>query len=800
MEFLRSHQLDIMLILIGICGIQALFVMLSKTLSRKRKCALFSLEMSAMLLLIFDRFAYIFRGDVSQLGFWMVRISNFLVFFFSITILYAFNSYHIDLVRNEGGVKNCPVTLRICKVLTFFGIVLLVVSQFTNLYYSFDEHNCYARGKWIALSYVCPIGMLLLQLIEVLRDFKRLRKLIVVPLLFFTILPVIATILQMFMYGISLTNIASCGMVIMIYIFSLIDLNDTAGKAKAREIELLKEEQKKMGELFEQTATALANAIDAKDKYTHGHSMRVAEYSQRIARYAGRDEKFCSEVYFAGLLHDVGKIGVPVDIINKDGKLTDEEYAEIKKHPIIGRQILSSISRSPYLSIGANYHHERYDGRGYPDGLKGDDIPDIARIIAVADAYDAMTSKRSYRDPIPQHKVREEIVKGIGYQFDPEFAKIMLHLIDVDTEYQMKEREQVQELAGKNILECDGNRSSFSEGLRLTENISRFRMRCRSQDGFNPADSVFSLILFDSLDGRIHIGDDQEKEMVYTEFAEIHFDGSSLKKDARKIQSSIKKERDGWNGMYRDGIDFEGEAVKFKDHVQIRISCAYQTATVTVALRDSSRFTYMSLTGAHCVFSNVEFIKTEDGIGPGYITRIADEVSYIDGPAGDIPNVQVNGWKTSASQAVPIVDGMTISFHSKSLPTARLIWHCPFVTIFYSDDKIPDGKNYCEFVCVRFDGENWEGTNVADNSILINKTDDFENWQKWKELNKAGLDCTVKLRRQGKKITLVTENGGIAIRSVTTVKVETPEIYVALTGDQCAITNIRIRQALKTLF
>ncbi len=793
MEFLRSHQLDIMLILIGICGIQALFVVLAKALSKKRKFALLSLELSAMFLLIADRCAYIYRGDMSQLGFWMVRISNFLLFFFPITILHAFNSYHIDLVRNEGGVKNCPLSLRICKVLTFVGIVSLIVSQFTDFYYYFDEQNRYVRGRGMAFSYICPIGIIVLQFIEVVRDFKRLRKLLVVPLLIFTIIPALATIFQVFMYGVSLINIASCGMVIVVYIFSLADLNDTVTKAKAREIQILKDEQKKMGELFEQTATALANAIDAKDKYTHGHSMRVAEYSQRIARFAGRDEKFCSEVYFAGLLHDVGKIGVRVDIINKDGKLTDEEYAEIKKHPTIGKQILSSISRSPYLSIGANYHHERYDGRGYPDGLKGDDIPEIARIIAVADAYDAMTSKRSYRDPIPQHKVREEIVKGMGYQFDPVFAKIMLHLIDVDTEYQMKEREQVQELAGKNVLECDENRSAFSEGLRLTDYVTRFKMRCRSQDGFNPADSVFSFILFDSLDGRIHIGDGQEKEMVYTEFAEIHFDGSSIKRDARKIQSDIKKERDGWNGMYRNGIDFEGEAVKFRDHIQIKISCAYQTAVVTVALQDSIRFAYMSLTGAHCVFSNVEFDKTEESIGAGYISRIADEVSYIDGPEGDIPNVQIDGWKTSASQAVPVVDGMTISFHSKSLPTARLIWHCPFVTIFYSDDMIPGGKNYREFVCVRFDGENWEGTNVADNSILINKTDDFESWQKWKELNKAGLDCTVKLRRQGKKITVVTENGGIAIRSVTTIKVETPEIYVALTGDQCAITNIRIK-------
>ena len=147
----------------------------------------------------------------------------------------------------------------------------------------------------------------------------------------------------------------------------------------------------------------------------------------------------CEEIYFAALLHDVGKIGVDDRIINKDGKLNDEEFAQIKLHPIYGSQILSQIHQSPNLYIGARNHHERYDGKGYPDGLKGEDIPELARIIGVADAYDAMTSKRSYRDPMPQERVREEIVKGSGKQFDPQFAEIMLHQIDLDTDYTMKE-------------------------------------------------------------------------------------------------------------------------------------------------------------------------------------------------------------------------------------------------------------------------------------------------------------------------------------------------------------------------
>jgi HD-GYP domain-containing protein (c-di-GMP phosphodiesterase class II) len=182
--------------------------------------------------------------------------------------------------------------------------------------------------------------------------------------------------------------------------------------------------------MFEQTAQALATAIDAKDTYTHGHSTRVAALSRQIAKEAGFTEKDCDQVYFAGLLHDVGKIGISNEIINKAGKLTDEEFAQIKLHPILGYQILSIIKESPSLSIGAHYHHERYDGRGYPDGLSGEDIPEIARIIAVADACDAMSSNRSYRNRLTQAEVRDELIDGIGTQFDPRFAEIMARMVE----------------------------------------------------------------------------------------------------------------------------------------------------------------------------------------------------------------------------------------------------------------------------------------------------------------------------------------------------------------------------------
>jgi response regulator RpfG family c-di-GMP phosphodiesterase len=185
---------------------------------------------------------------------------------------------------------------------------------------------------------------------------------------------------------------------------------------------------------------SLAAAIDAKDTYTNGHSGRVAEYSREIARRYGYSGQRLNEIYMMGLLHDVGKIGVPDAVINKPGKLTDEEFKLIKEHPAKGAGILGKIKDMPRLADGARWHHERFGGGGYPDGLKGEDIPEEARIIAVADSYDAMTSRRSYRDSLPQDYVRNEILSGSGSQFDPQFAKIMISMIDEDKDFNLREK------------------------------------------------------------------------------------------------------------------------------------------------------------------------------------------------------------------------------------------------------------------------------------------------------------------------------------------------------------------------
>jgi HD-GYP domain-containing protein (c-di-GMP phosphodiesterase class II) len=176
------------------------------------------------------------------------------------------------------------------------------------------------------------------------------------------------------------------------------------------------------------TVRALTAAIDAKDPYTRGHSERVGLLTRQIAEAMGFDRAMVAEAHLAGLLHDVGKIGVPESVLCKAGKLDDEEFDWIKQHPVIGHRILQDIEPLAPMLPGVLHHHERIDGRGYPDGLAGRDIPLIARIIAVADGFDAMSSNRAYRDGMPREKVRAILIEGRNTQWDADVVNRFLTL------------------------------------------------------------------------------------------------------------------------------------------------------------------------------------------------------------------------------------------------------------------------------------------------------------------------------------------------------------------------------------
>ena len=203
----------------------------------------------------------------------------------------------------------------------------------------------------------------------------------------------------------------------------LIDLQIITNLEKAQLYDRLRQ-------TFVDSIESMASAIDAKDIYTQGHCQRVSQNALMIGRYIGLKPDQLESLKYAGILHDIGKIGIKDSILNKQGPLDDEEYKIMKSHPVVGDNILKQISTlDESIRDGAKYHHERYDGKGYLEGLRGEDIPLFARILAIADTYDAMTTTRSYRKGLPPEIALQEIDKGKGTQFDPELAEVFIKLM-----------------------------------------------------------------------------------------------------------------------------------------------------------------------------------------------------------------------------------------------------------------------------------------------------------------------------------------------------------------------------------
>ena len=209
----------------------------------------------------------------------------------------------------------------------------------------------------------------------------------------------------------------------------ILELEDLHRNLQAK----IAEKTRQYQDLALESIFAIVHIIEAKDEITEGHSVRVAGYSMALARAMGYSEDEVDQVYQTGLLHDVGKIGIPDLILKKEGKLTREEYGEIKEHTSIGGNILAAIETMDYLAAGAKYHHERYDGTGYPNGLAGDEIPEIGRIIAVADVFDALVSKRHYKEPMDVASAKAELLKGSGTQFDPNIVQVFIKLLEDGT-------------------------------------------------------------------------------------------------------------------------------------------------------------------------------------------------------------------------------------------------------------------------------------------------------------------------------------------------------------------------------
>ena len=398
-------------------------------------------------------------GALSVKYSWGVFANHFFNFFYFfsaalvsyIFLMYVFSFYYKDDRAEKLRKKGFNQII----FLSFAG--LLVVNLFTGILFYFDAEGAYTHGPLYLLTLIIPAFFFLQAAVFILMHRKFYSRAEIILLLFFTLFVSAWPAVQALFFPYYLTNFfIGTFMVFLILItietpdeqelFVTIErldrIKSELEEKVAEENRILEERENKLSNLTMQMMSALTKAVDAKDRYTSGHSSRVAYYSRLLSKQLGMSKEEQDDIYKMGLLHDVGKIGVPRKIINKPGRLTDEEFDIMRSHPVKGYEILSRITAMPGISKGARWHHERPDGKGYPDRLKAEDIPFEAKIIAVADSYDAMTSFRSYRGVMPQEAVREQIVKGRGTQFDEKVADAMLVLIDEDRDYLMREPER----------------------------------------------------------------------------------------------------------------------------------------------------------------------------------------------------------------------------------------------------------------------------------------------------------------------------------------------------------------------
>ena len=360
----------------------------------------------------------------------LAAISGFLFIYY----IYAYSSMDQEDLRRRNLFN---------LTLLAIDFILLATNPYTGWVFTYDRYGNYIHNfLFVPVAYGFPILFFIIGSLYMMLHHERYKKSQLITMVLAIMIAAVLFFLQMLYFDDVLITffIASIG-ILVVYLSletpeheRLVQATHELKEAKARETMLAAQER-----LSKEVMLALSKAVDAKDHYTNGHSERVAEYAREIAKRMGKSEKEQDEIYELGLLHDIGKIGISEEIINKKGRLTDEEFDEIKKHTIIGWDILKTISEIPWLSKGARWHHERYDGKCYPDGLSGEDIPEEARIICVADCYDAMTSKRSYSEPRKQSEARAEIVRCSGTQFDPAIAKHLLEMIDEDEEYNLRE-------------------------------------------------------------------------------------------------------------------------------------------------------------------------------------------------------------------------------------------------------------------------------------------------------------------------------------------------------------------------
>ena len=389
---------------------------------------------SALVMIALDILTVYTNSVAKDISVIFAQILNGLYFFSggAVAILYL---YYIISVALKDSSKDLRRRLYLINliVLGIFGISL-IINNWAGYYYYFSNTYVYSQGPIYLLVNLVTIIYVIESIVMVIikRDKFNTRQIISTILFYTSFFAAFALQITAFKdVFLSDLGVAIGALFVFFsietpdYIKLMATLNELNELKASLEIQVenrtheLDKEKKSYEELTLETLSSLASVVDAKDHYTNGHSFRVAAYSKGIAEQLGLSRRECEQIYFAGLIHDVGKIGINESILTKPGKLDEHEYDIIKSHPSLGGDILKGIKEFPVFEQVARNHHERYDGGGYPDKLKGNEIPFPARIVTVADTFDAMTSDRTYRKALSDEVALKELQDCKGSQFDP---------------------------------------------------------------------------------------------------------------------------------------------------------------------------------------------------------------------------------------------------------------------------------------------------------------------------------------------------------------------------------------------
>lgn len=744
-NFIRNHQMNIMLCLCASCVTMTIMLFLTKFLSTRRKWILICIEVVATLLLFFDRLAYIYAGNPESIGYIMVRLSNFMVFFLTSTIIFVFNFYIIDLVLNEGQLTKIPRRLVFTGFAAFAGMMLAIISGFTNLYYSFDYMNFYHRGRGFLIAYIIPVVCPLIQYTAIIKHRKSFSKFIFTAVALFIFLPLITGIIQIFTYGISIVNMVMVMVSVFLYFFAYLDVNAAVEKAHEIEIQSFKTEQEKMKSIFGQAVQAMASVLEKNNSAQKGRAERIALTARELARRGGKSEDDCDKVYYAGCCFDAGE------------------------------EALSFIKAFPYLSETAKFAGKDYD----------ESLPEYSRIVTVAKDYEKMINDST----IPAFYVRDYFIREAGRKYDPLYAKLAVQLLDSETNKGAFDKAD-EELQTE--LECHNYREEVTSGIPVLQNVTEICFDCSVLDK-DARFSLPSIIIFDSSDEKVQKTQQTIESHKYIEYGEVWFDAHYISTSARNMEIRNAEVREEGKREAGELSSYRITASRFEDHLLLKMQGPEKNFDLIVALPSASKSAFVGITGENVHIQNIRLEHINQLTTENDIPRIAEKLNYINRIESDIPNVQIVKPLGQFTQGVEVKNNMKIFFHAQSLPDANLVWHCPYILLYYSDDGKVYGSNYCEYAMIKFDGEENGSNENAENEFIMKKTESFTSWEDWEEINKTGYECQIEFMKNGSEVVLRTQNKGIFIQNTTRVKSGNKDIFVAFSGDQVALTDIRIR-------